>query len=545
MKKNILFLLVLTAAQTAHAAVWEKPLQPASGQMLQAVAPDLKNPGRILVASGDGLFSGMENGPWEKIRGGHAPRQVRRILCFPQVPDSIFLLSDEGAFECSLKENECRQFLRASKSVSPAPLSMAMDPEDAEHWFLGTQKGLLESDDRGRTWFPFSNFRTEAVPVLRFSQNHLFVAAGNSLFRSKDRAHFRRVFSVPKTEAGETGEEEVFSEEAPFTQASGLYQMVSAEGKNTLWLSASSGIFKSMDKGLSWQAMPAAGLQDFKAFQLEYSDKTKSLFAGTRHGVFAFDPDDGAWRKIYAGLEKEEALGMALVKSETKETLACITRAGFFFYPIFPDQVRPADGGANGDSLLLFQKLVRMEPSMGEVQRHAVRYANVLNGKIKRWHAESRMAAVLPSLYFGKDFDLSNNVDIDRGGTSDPDKFIQGPLDKSRSWNAHVSWNFADFLFSSNQTSIDSREKLMVELRNDILAEVTRIYYERRRLQMDLIFNPGGTEQEHLEKIMRVEELTSLLDGFTGNYFSRRLEKIYGADPELQALWDYREIKEA
>jgi len=53
-----------------------------------------------------------------------------------------------------------------------------------------------------------------------------------------------------------------------------------------------------------------------------------------------------------------------------------------------------------------------------------------------------------------------------------------------------ASWHLSDFIWSSNQTSIDSREKLMVELRNDLAAEANRIYFERRRLQMESMFNP-------------------------------------------------------
>ena len=41
-------------------------------------------------------------------------------------------------------------------------------------------------------------------------------------------------------------------------------------------------------------------------------------------------------------------------------------------------------------------------------------------------------------------------------------------------------------IFSTEQTSIDVRSRLMVQLRDDILDEVTRLYFERRRLQLEL-----------------------------------------------------------
>lgn len=79
----------------------------------------------------------------------------------------------------------------------------------------------------------------------------------------------------------------------------------------------------------------------------------------------------------------------------------------------------------------------------------------------------------------------------------------------------------------------------MVELRNDLLSEATRIYYERRRLQIALVFTPPVSEQEHLENLLRMDELTALLDGMTDGFFSKRLERIYEDRPEFNKLWGF------
>ena len=80
----------------------------------------------------------------------------------------------------------------------------------------------------------------------------------------------------------------------------------------------------------------------------------------------------------------------------------------------------------------------------------------------------------------------------------------------------------------------------MVELRGDLLSEATRIYYERRRLQIDLVFTPPASEQEHLENLLRLDELTALLDGMTDGFFSKRLERLYDEHPRLNKLWTYQ-----
>ena len=53
-----------------------------------------------------------------------------------------------------------------------------------------------------------------------------------------------------------------------------------------------------------------------------------------------------------------------------------------------------------------------------------------------------------------------------------------------------------------------------------ILKEITRIYYTRRRLQVDLVLSPPNDPATKLSKELRIQELTATLDAMTGNLFS-------------------------
>ncbi len=66
----------------------------------------------------------------------------------------------------------------------------------------------------------------------------------------------------------------------------------------------------------------------------------------------------------------------------------------------------------------------------------------------------------------------------------------------------------------------------MVQLRDDILGEVNRVFFERRRLKLELILEPPQGLKERLNKQLRLEELTAGLDALTGGYFSRRLDEL-------------------
>jgi len=58
-------------------------------------------------------------------------------------------------------------------------------------------------------------------------------------------------------------------------------------------------------------------------------------------------------------------------------------------------------------------------------------------------------------------------------------------------------------------------------LREDVLGQVTRIYFERRRLQMETESMP---EDQIAWSRLRIDELTAMLDAYTGGGFSRSVK---------------------
>ena len=80
-------------------------------------------------------------------------------------------------------------------------------------------------------------------------------------------------------------------------------------------------------------------------------------------------------------------------------------------------------------------------------------------------------------------------------------------------------------IWSADQTSIDVRSRLTTQLRNDILDDLRRAYYERKRLQFDMLTSPSKDAKLRFEKEFRIRELTQALDDLTGNYFSSHLRR--------------------
>ena len=157
------------------------------------------------------------------------------------------------------------------------------------------------------------------------------------------------------------------------------------------------------------------------------------------------------------------------------------------------------------------------EPTIQEVQAAAIEYAEVHPDKILKWRKKAKYKAWLPDVSF------KVQATTDEGATKE-DATTRGDM-IDRVWSTTLGWDLSDLIWSSAQTSIDVRSKLMVQLRNDVLDEVTRTYFERRRLQIEILLSPPEDMREKIEQELRIQELTANIDALTGAYLSRKLKE--------------------
>lgn len=139
-------------------------------------------------------------------------------------------------------------------------------------------------------------------------------------------------------------------------------------------------------------------------------------------------------------------------------------------------------------------------PTIGEVQQMAIRYANVSPSLIKNWMKRAKYKALLPQFKITYD----KSVDYDAGS----DKHFIGPND----WEFSITWDFKSLLYTDDMEGIDTRSRLMTGLRNEIIQDVTRLYFERKRLIAENA------------SYLKIEEKTALIDGYTGGWFSKKLK---------------------
>lgn len=386
--------------------------------------------------------------------------------------------------------------------------------------FIGTERGIFASDDAGSRWRDISfNLKNKAIRCIGRYNGYTFAGGDLGLYlktEGSDRWERLVVMSaLEKKEDGAasgTGAADEGDEEAGIT-------CVAVRGSR-LYVSVDKKILYSDDNGKTWRAFTLEGLSGSVNHMLPVAGAEK-FYCATTNGVFEFSGADSRWHELYKGTDKRMSVRRLILDKNDDRAIWAATDKGLFKLESGKYELT---GSFDMDrQLKTFAIISGGEPSYLELQKAAIRHADVGPEKIKAWYAQSRMRALLPKVSVGYDNDSSTNYEIYTSATKD--YIVSGPEDISKGWDVSVSWELGDLIWSDDQTNIDVRSRLMVQLRNDILDDLRRVYYERKRLQFELVTQPPTDMRARIEKDMRLDELTRAIDDLTGNYFSEYMKR--------------------
>ncbi|MBN1553089.1 helix-hairpin-helix domain-containing protein [bacterium] len=183
------------------------------------------------------------------------------------------------------------------------------------------------------------------------------------------------------------------------------------------------------------------------------------------------------------------------------------------------------------------------EPSIQDVHKAALDYAQIHQETFINWRKNVKNRALFPDTVqmtvghdTDDDTDYSKSKSISLSGgtvTIGPDDETWGhDTDDDWDYELRLKWNLQDYIFHPDMLRVTSETEDQVELRQDILNEVTKLYFDRRRLQVEILLEPGVDLQTKISRMIRLEELTAALDGLTGGYFSSQILKNSAEKPE-------------
>ena len=164
------------------------------------------------------------------------------------------------------------------------------------------------------------------------------------------------------------------------------------------------------------------------------------------------------------------------------------------------------------------------EPTVADVQQMAMEYSHTHRHQVEAWLEASKNAAKLPELqlryYYYDRMNTGYEYIVNDQGDATPDA-ADADTDRDHVYQVTLKWKLDDLVMSSERIRVISEAQDVVKLRDKVLGEVTRVYFDRRRLQVDALLSPSGDIKSQVENQLRLMELTAELDALTGGRFSR------------------------
>ena len=161
------------------------------------------------------------------------------------------------------------------------------------------------------------------------------------------------------------------------------------------------------------------------------------------------------------------------------------------------------------------------EPTVREVQEQAVRHALVSEPDLARLTRDAKWEKLLPRTSVHLRKATANNQDI----AVDPEgnrtlTFIDNLGDQ---YDVQVEWHLDELMMGPERVQAIRETARLVALRDEILDEVTKLWFDRRRAQLETEESPNADSRARAARQLRIDELTARLDGLTGGWFGDRL----------------------
>jgi hypothetical protein len=172
------------------------------------------------------------------------------------------------------------------------------------------------------------------------------------------------------------------------------------------------------------------------------------------------------------------------------------------------------------------------EPGVLAVQAMAMDYSKTNPELVQGWLAASKAAFALPAVTLSYDKDLDNYdtwnyLDLDGDGEVSADEYQLNTsrADDDDSFGVRLAWRLDKIVMSSERIRVINEAQDIVKLRDKVLDEVTRLYFDRRRLQVEQLLSPPSDIKTQIKNELRLQELTASIDALTGGKFSAALPR--------------------
>jgi hypothetical protein len=182
--------------------------------------------------------------------------------------------------------------------------------------------------------------------------------------------------------------------------------------------------------------------------------------------------------------------------------------------------------------------VIKAEPTIKQVQNWALRYHDLDPDRVKGLQRNARLKGLFPEVEAGLDNSVGNSFTNTRDGlfpilpnppeNPNPDNFKErvSQTNDNLTWRVRAVWSLDKLVFNSE--SLDAMS--LTSLQENLVREVTTLYFARRRLIASMLLSPPSDELELFFEMTRLDELTATVDGLTGGKFA---DKAWNAEDAL------------
>ncbi len=172
------------------------------------------------------------------------------------------------------------------------------------------------------------------------------------------------------------------------------------------------------------------------------------------------------------------------------------------------------------------EELGAAEPGVGQVHRAAIRYLDLGPERIRALARGVRRRGWLPRFELRGSYggDRSRQRDYDDAFTYGESRlFVDRERERGRDFSLSTAlvWELGDLAYHPESLDVSKEAREIIELRDDVLDEISQLYFERRRALLELASQPHPETGESARLRLRAEELRSGLDAWTGGWWSR------------------------
>jgi hypothetical protein len=237
------------------------------------------------------------------------------------------------------------------------------------------------------------------------------------------------------------------------------------------------------------------------------------LWLATDRGLLEAASPEGAWRRVAVSTGSRDASALVGVAGSLHAVIGgAVFRAG------------PARSPAPSVSL----GELPADPPIERIHRAALDYLDLGPGRIGEMRRGVRRRGWLPQMV------LAGVASRDRDEGTDVDEAIASgsfyrlvDQDKGRSRDDALSlaftWELGELFYHPEQIDVSREAREVIELRDDVLDEITQLYFERGRVLIELA--AAQAPEEALRLRLRAAELAAGIDAWTGGWFSRVLRE--------------------